>query len=76
MRTNYASVPFLIETGFRVWPAGFEPLSASRAFSDFSRAQTSRLLLGYLCTTWNKTKIADAAEWPPIREILSDWKNR
>jgi hypothetical protein len=73
-RTNYASVPFLTEKGFRVWPAGFQPLEASRAFSNFAREQKNLLVLGFLCTTWNETKIAEAAEWPPIREILANWK--
>ena len=73
-KQSYPSVPFLIEKGFHVWPSGFQPLAASRAFSDFSRAQKSPLLLGYLCTTWNETKIANAAEWPPIRQILADWR--
>lgn len=31
-------------------------------------------LLGYLCTTWGKVKIADAASWPPINEVLPHWK--
>jgi hypothetical protein len=73
-KQSYPSVPYLFEKGFRVWPSGFQPVAASRAFSDFSRAQKSPLLLGYLCTTWNETKIADAAGWPPIKEILRDWK--
>lgn len=75
-KKSYPSVPFLIERGFRVWPSGFQPVSASRAFSDFARAQTNALVLGYLCTTWNETRISAAADWPPIREILADWKNR
>lgn len=72
-KKNYPSVPYLIEQGFRVWPSGFQPVAASRAFSDFSRAQKSPLLLGYLCTTWNEMRIVNAAEWPPIKEILADW---
>ncbi len=72
-KKNYPSVPHLLEQGFRVWPAGFQPLAASRAFSDFARAQKNPRLVGYLCTTWNETRIADAAEWPPIQQILPDW---
>ena len=75
-KKSYPSVLFLIEKGFRVWPSGFQPVGASRAFSDFARAQKSPLMLGYLCTTWNETKISDAADWPPIREILRDWAER
>ncbi len=73
-KKNYPSVPYLLEQGFRVWPSGFQPVAASRAFSDFSRAQKSPLRLGYLCTTWNETRITNAADWPPIKEILRDWK--
>ena len=29
---------------------------------------------GYLCTTWSKAKIVDLGTWPPITEILPDWK--
>ena len=75
-RTNYASVPFLVEKGFRVWPAGFQPLTATKAFSDFARRQKSDLIIGYLCTTWNETRITNAAAWPPILEILRDWQAR
>lgn len=73
-RTNYTSLTYLLEKGFRVWPSGFQPLEASRAFSDFARAQHNDRVLGYLCTTWNVPKIATAAEWPPIKEILPGWK--
>jgi len=75
-RREYSSVPYLLEKSFRVWPSGFVPLKASQAFSDFARKQTDPRVLGYLCTTWNQTKIANAADWPPIRDVLRDWKAR
>jgi hypothetical protein len=73
-KTNYPSLAYLAGKGFQVWPAGFEPLNASRAFSDFARADTSGHVLGFLATTWTQTPIADAPRWPPIRDILSRWQ--
>ena len=72
--TNYPSVPLLLAKGFRVWPSGWQPLEAAKAFSAYSRRQKNPRLLGYLCTTWGKVKIADAAEWPPLADVLRDWK--
>ena len=73
-RDQYPSVPFLTGKGFRVWPSGWQPLEASRAFSRFAVEQKNPKVLGYLCTTWGKVKIRDAADWPPITEVLKDWK--
>lgn len=72
----YPSVPFLTDKGFRVWPAGFQPLKAAQAFSDFSRQQTNTLVIGWLATTWNETSITNAPEWPPIKEIIPQWCER
>ena len=72
-RKDYPSLPYLAEKGFRVWPAGFLPLKAARQLSDFSRAQKTKVL-GYLATTWNETSITNAPDWPPIKEILPQWK--
>jgi len=73
-RADYPSVPLLLENGFRVWPSGWQPLEATRAFSRFARQQKTERLIGYLCTTWGKVKIPGAAEWPPIVEVLREWK--
>jgi Glycosyl hydrolase family 20, catalytic domain len=73
-KTEYSSVPFLLEKGFRVWPSGWQPLEATVAFSAFSREQKNPRLIGYLCTTWGKVKVPDLAEWPPITEVLPKWK--
>jgi len=75
-RSAYPSVPLLLQKGFRVWPSGFRPLEATRAFSGYSRkvrAQNPRLV-GYLCTTWSLGKPETVADWPPVKEILQDWK--
>jgi hypothetical protein len=73
-RQTYPSVPFLTGKGFQVWPAGFLPLKAAQAFSDFSRRQTNDLVVGWLATTWNETSISNAPNWPPIKEILPRWR--
>jgi hypothetical protein len=73
-RADYPSVPFLLGKGFRVWPSGWQPLEAAQAFSEFSARQKNPRMLGYLCTTWGKVKIADAADWPPLKEVLKQWR--
>ena len=75
-RTNYPSVPLFLRKGFRVWPAGFQPLEATRAFSDYSRQlrATNSNVVGYLCTTWSTGKPETVASWPPVLEIMKDWK--
>ena len=73
-RTNYPSVPFLVEKGFRVWPAGWKTLKAAQAFSDFSSQQKNERVAGYLCTTWGSVKIPALAEWPPLVDVMKEWK--
>jgi hypothetical protein len=70
----YPSVPALLAKGFRVWPSGWQPLDASLAFSDYSRQQKNPRLIGYLCTTWGRVKISEMAQWPPVNEVLLQWK--
>jgi hypothetical protein len=57
-----------------IWPSGWQPLEASVAFSRFAARQHDPRVLGYLCTTWGKVKIAQAADWPPLVEPLKEWK--
>ena len=73
-QASYPSVPLLLKKGFRVWPSGWQPLDATKAFSDFARQQKSDRMPGYLCTTWGKIQIPDASDWPPIKEVLQEWK--
>jgi hypothetical protein len=55
-----------------VWPAGFLPLKAAQAFSDFALTHRTNVI-GYLATTWDETSIANSPNWPPIKEILPQW---
>jgi hypothetical protein len=72
-QTNYPSVPFLLQKGFQVWPASWQPLAAAKAFSKFSREQKDPNLVGFLCTVWGKTTVGKVAEWPPVSEVLPEW---
>lgn len=71
---EYRSIPLLLQKGFRVWPSGWQPLEAALAFSHYARQQTNPKMLGYLCTTWGKVRIPQAADWPPLVEVLREWK--
>jgi hypothetical protein len=73
-QTNYPSVNELLNKGFRTWPSGWQPLEATQAFSSFAQAHKNPKLIGYLCTTWGKVKIADVDQWPPVSQILPQWK--
>ena len=72
-RADYPSIRYLHEKGFRVWPSGWQPFEAAKALSDFVISQKPSVQ-GYLCTTWGKAKIRNAADTPPVRDILKDWK--
>lgn len=74
--TNFPSVPFFLSKGFRVWPSGFQPLAATKAFSDFSLAQRdhNKNVIGYLCTTWSVALTnGNLGTWPPVAQILPNW---
>ncbi|HEX3798731.1 MAG TPA: family 20 glycosylhydrolase [Verrucomicrobiae bacterium] len=73
---TYASVPVLLDHGFRVLPCGWQPLTNTLAFSAFSHEQREHnaRVIGYLCSTWGKVKIPATGEWPPIVDALKEWK--
>ncbi len=72
----YPSVPYFLAKGFRVWPAGFRPLEACKALSDFTKSQRAQnpRVVGYLATTWSMGKPETVADWPPVLETFKDWK--
>ena len=65
--TDYGSIPFFLEKGFRVWPCGWKNVQATEALLDAEQKHKHERLLGHLCTTWGAVKVRDLAEWPPIR---------
>ena len=71
---KYPSVPLFMEKGFRVLPSAWQPFEASKAFSAFARQQGNPRMLGFLCTTWGKVKIPRMAEWPPIIDVMKEWR--
>jgi hypothetical protein len=73
---QYPSVPYLLDKGFRVWPSGWQPLEAAQALSRFAAEQRRPRMLGYLCTTWGKVRISNAADWPPLKEVLKEWNRK
>ena len=73
-QTEYPSVPFLLGKGFRVWPSSWQPLENAEAFSAYCRVRKEGRLAGFLCTVWGKTSIDHVADWPPVVEVLADWK--
>ena len=74
--TNYPSVPYFAGKGFRVWPAGFRPVEACKALSDFTKNQRAQNphVVGYLATTWSAGKPETVADFPPLVEIFKVWK--
>ena len=73
-QADYPSVPFLLAKGFRVWPASWQPLEGARAFSAFAHQQRNPRLAGFLCTVWGRVKVDQVADWPPLTEVLAEWK--
>jgi len=64
-RESYPSVPMFLEKGFRVLPAGWRNVEASRALIDYSLALKNPAMLGHLFTRWSSA--SDSLAWfPPI----------
>jgi hypothetical protein len=55
-----------LEKGFRVWPAGWRKLEATKALVAYSRNLNSRKMLGHLNTTWGAVPIKELAKFEPI----------
>lgn len=53
-RAAYPSVPYLLDKGFRVWPATWRDPEAARAFCEYARDKNrDGRMIGHLCTTWS-----------------------
>ena len=68
-KDSYPSIPMFIEKGFRVLPAGWKNVEATKALIQFSRANGDPKMLGYMFTTWGVKKDA-LLEFPPLVEGL------
>ncbi len=65
-RDTYESIPMFLKKGFRVWPAGWKKLEATRALVEYSRRFESNRMLGHLNTTWGAVPIKDLTKFKPI----------
>jgi hypothetical protein len=58
-----------LDKGFRVLPAGWKNVEATKALIAYSRAQASPKLLGHVFTTWGVKKDA-LLDFPSLVEGL------
>jgi hypothetical protein len=68
VRESYPSVPMFLEKGFRVLPAGWKNVDATKALIRYSRDQKNPNMLGHLFTTWSGRR--QWSEFPPLVEGL------
>jgi len=66
-RDTYESIPMFLKKGFRVWPAGWRKLEATKALIEYSRSLNNSRMLGHLNTTWGTVPIKKMAAFEPIR---------
>lgn len=66
-RDSYPSIPMFLEKGFRVLPAGWKNVEATKALIDYSRSHAGPKLLGHMFTTWGVRKEA-LLDFPPLVE--------
>src|SRR5262249_46046782 len=65
----YPSVPMFVDNGFRVLPASWHKLDASKALIEYCQKVQSPKMLGHLFTTWGGKK-APLTDYPPLVEGL------
>jgi hypothetical protein len=66
----YPSIPMFVEKGFRVFPAGWRKLDASKALIEYEQKQRSPKVLGHLFTTWGSARKDALTEFPPLVQGL------
>lgn len=73
----YPSVGYFLSHGFKIWPSGGWKCKNVKSFHEHALALRKETtdVVGFLCTTWDKIAIADAASSPSIRDVLPTWKN-
>ena len=68
-RESYPSIPLFLEKGFRVLPASWKNVEATKALIQFNRAHAGPKLLGNMFTTWGVKK-EELLQFPPLVEGL------
>jgi hypothetical protein len=68
-RESYPSIPLFLEKGFRVLPASWKNVEATKALIQFNRAHAGPKLLGHMFTTWGVKK-EELLQFPPLVEGL------
>jgi hypothetical protein len=51
-RADYPSIRYFQDKGFRVWPAGWNNVDATRALIACARRNATDRMIGHLSTTW------------------------
>ncbi len=69
LKKAYPSIPLFLEKGFRVLPASWRKLDASKALIQYSQKFDSPKMLGHLFTTWGGKKDT-LTEYRPLVEGL------
>jgi Glycosyl hydrolase family 20, catalytic domain len=69
LKDSYPSIPMFIDKGFRVLPAGWKNVEATKALIKFTESHSGPGMLGYLFTTWGVKK-EELTEFPPVAEGL------
>jgi hypothetical protein len=70
LKEAYPSIPMFVEKGFRVLPASWHKLDASKALIERSLEVQSPKMLGHLFTTWGRSKKDALLEYPPMVQGL------
>jgi len=68
-RETYPSIPVFLEKGFRVLPASWHDVEASRALIEYSLGLNDPKLLGHFFTMWGRGR-DDMANYPPVAENM------
>jgi hypothetical protein len=70
LHQSYPSIPLFLEKGFRVLPAGWRKVDATKALIQFGQRFDSSRLLGHLFTTWGAAKKGAVTQFQPMVEGL------
>jgi len=74
LRPEYPSITMFIDKGFRVLPASWKDVEATKELIAFTRSHAGPKLLGHMFTTWGVKQDA-LVDFPPLVEglkLLSD----